>query len=142
LHKHNWEEFKLSDIIGGVDPDGVRFLKLFLIDYTKVFSESVNAGCSKCINNYLEKYKSKFKKMENNSQYILKKKYEGISLNDHSSVMVNNRNITEEYAKELLKTHAAQEIFDKYPATKKETVLEAETNTTTQAPRKEFKKRR
>lgn len=137
MNKHKWEEFNLSDIIGGVDPDGVRFLKLFLIDYTKVFSESVNAGCSKCINNYLEKYKSKFNKMENNSQYKLKEKYNGISLEFGSAIQVYNATITDELATKLLKSYEKELIFDKYPTTKKE----SETETTTQAPRKEFKKR-
>ena len=136
LNKHNWEKFNLSDIIGGVDPDGVRYLKLFLIDYTKVFSESVNASCSKCINNYLEKYKSKLNKMENNSQYKLKEKYNGISLEFGSAIQVYNATITDELAVKLLKSYEKELIFDKYPTTKKET------ETTTQAPRKEFKKRR
>ena len=53
--------------------------------------------------------------MENNSQYRLKEKYNGLSLNDNSSVMVNNRNITDEYAVELLKRFAPETIFDKFP---------------------------
>jgi len=119
-YKYNWEDFNLSDIIGGVTVDGVRYLKLFLIDYTSIFSEVVNPSCSKCLNNYLHKYKTKFKKMESNSQYILKEKYQGIPLNDTSSIMVNNRNITDAYAKELLKRFPVADIFEKYPTEEKQ----------------------
>lgn len=53
--------------------------------------------------------------MENASEYTLKKKYNGISLKFGSSVMVTNINITNEYAKELLKRFSAEHIFDKFP---------------------------
>ena len=64
--------------------------------------------------------------MENTSKYILKKKYEGISLNDTSSVMVNNRNITDEYAQELLLRFKAEEIFEAYPKVEEIIVKDAE----------------
>jgi hypothetical protein len=118
----DWTKIELSNLITGYDSNGVRFLSLFLKEYTQEFSESVNAGCNKCIAEYLTKYKLKFKVMENKSDYILKKKYEGLSLNDHSSVMVNNDNITNDYAKELLKRFSAETIFDVFPKKEKENI--------------------
>lgn len=55
--------------------------------------------------------------MQNNSQYRLKEKYNGIPLNFGSAVLVNNSNLTDEYALELLKNHTV-EIFDKLPKVK------------------------
>lgn len=49
------------------------------------------------------------------SNYKLKEKYQGISLGDNTSVMVNNRNITDAYAKILLKKHKAEDIFEVFP---------------------------
>ena len=125
-YKDIWLNIELSNLITGYDSNGVRFLSQFLQDYTLVFSESVNAGCNKCLSNYLLKYKLKFQVMENTSKYILKKKYEGISLNDTSSVMVNNRNITDEYAQELLLRFKAEEIFEAYPKVEEIIVKDAE----------------
>lgn len=125
-YKNDWLNIELSNLITGYDSDEVRFLSQFLQDYTKVFSESVNAGCNKCISTYLTNYKLKFQQMENTSKYILKNKYEGISLNDTSSVMVNNRNITDEYAIELLKRFDVETIFDVYPNVEDIIVVEPE----------------
>jgi hypothetical protein len=143
--KHNWEDFNLSDIIGGVTVDGVRYLKLFLIDYASIFSEVVNPSCSKCLNNYLHKYKTKFKKMESNSQYKLKNKYNGISLEFGSAIQVFNDTITDELAKKLLKSYDKELIFEKYPLTEntKEEVSEINMQDAEIAStKKAFKKRR
>ena len=53
--------------------------------------------------------------MENNSQYRLKEKYNGLSLKFGSQILVNNRNITDEYALELLERFEAKTIFDIFP---------------------------
>lgn len=124
---NDWINIEISNLITGYDSNGVRFLGQFLKDYTELFSESVNAGCPRCISTYLKKYKLKFTTMENNSKYILKKKYEGISLNDSTSVMVNNNNITDEYAVELLKRFKADEIFEVYPKAKVAETTDTET---------------
>ena len=139
MYKHNWEQYKIEDIVGGVTPDGVRFLKLFLIDYTSIFSEVVNPSCSKCLNTYLQKYKSKIFEMENNSQYRLKEKYNGISLNFGSSIMVNNSNLTNEYALELLERFEAETIFDKFPKEQPKTTVET-TETVSKSKRKRISK--
>lgn len=114
-YKHNWEGYDIEKIIGGTAPDGTRLLKLFLIDYTSMFDEVVNPSCSKCMNNYLSKYKLKIYEMQNNSQYRLKEKYNGLPLSFGSPVLVNNSNLTDEYALELLKNNEAETIFDKFP---------------------------
>lgn len=58
--------------------------------------------------------------MKNNSQYRLKEKYNGIPLNFGSAILVNNSNLTDEYAFELLKRFDKETIFEKFPAVKKE----------------------
>jgi hypothetical protein len=142
MYKYNWEDFKIEDIVGGVAPDGVRFLKLFLTDYTALFSEVVNPGCNKCLANYLQKYKSKIFEMENNSQYRLKEKYNGLSLSFGSSIMVHNGNITNEYAEELLQRFSAETIFDVFPVVEveKQNTFEA-TETPSKSKRKRISKK-
>lgn len=81
--------------------------------------------------------------MENTSEYRLKEKYNGLSLKFGSSVMVHNGNITNEYAKELLKRFSAETIFDKFP--KVEQVVEKEITveaTETATPKQTRKKRK
>ena len=53
--------------------------------------------------------------MQNNSQYRLKEKYNGIPLGFGSAVLVNNSNLTDEYALELLQRFEAETIFDVFP---------------------------
>ena len=138
--KYNWEDFRIEDIIGGVAPDGIRFLKLFLIDYTSLFSEEVNPSCSKCLNNYLQKYKSKKFEMQNTSQYRLKEKYNGIPLGFGSAVLVNNSNLTDDYALELLQRFEAETIFDKFPIVEIQNTVEP-TATVTKSKRKRISKK-
>ena len=133
-YKYNWENYDIEKIIGGVSPDGTRLLKLFLIDYTAMFDEVVNPSCSKCMNNYLSKFKLKIYEMQNNSQYRLKEKYNGIPLNFGSAVLVNNSNLTDEYALELLERFEKETIFDKFPKAK--TILETETKPVFKSKRK------
>ena len=63
--------------------------------------------------------------MENNNdcQYRLLEKYNGISLDINSSVMVNNGNITNEYGAILLKNKGAS-VFSKLPTQKIEVIAE------------------
>lgn len=103
LHKHNWQDYNIDYIIGAKDSDGVRLLQLFLIDYKKEFHvEKVNPSCRRCLNDYLKEYKSKFKIMDSTCKYVLHKKREGIQLGFGSSIFVNNKNITDSYAKKLI----------------------------------------
>ena len=132
--KHNWENYELSNIIGGKSSDGVSLLKLFLQDYSKIFhTTTLNAGCQKCLQDYLTNYKNKINKMENpnTSQYRLKQKYQNIPLEFGSNIFVNNNNITDEYAEKLLERYDAEKIFEVYPTI--EVVEETTEQETTEA---------
>lgn len=131
-HKHNWLDYKIESIVGGKSADGASLLELFLKDYAREFNiTTLNASCKKCLNNYLQNYKSKFRKMDSNCKYILHKKREGIQLEFGSSVFVNNNNITDEYAKKLIRkfekakgaSFCMDYLFSKYP---KEEIKEIE----------------
>lgn len=124
--KHKWEEYSIEYIVSGKTTDNVPLLKLFLIDYSKLFHTStLNPSCSKCLQDYLNNYKNKINKMENpnTSQYRLKEKFNNIPLEFGSNIFVNNNNITDEYAEKLLERYNAEKIFDVYPTedAKKET---------------------
>ena len=138
---HKWETYNLEYIVGGKTSDNVPLLKLFLQDYSKLFhTATLNASCSKCLQDYLNNYKQKINKMENpnTSQYRLKQKYNNLPLEFGSNVFVNNNNITDEYAKILLKRHSAEKIFDVSPTQEEkeeiieETIIEETTETTTE----------
>lgn len=138
---HKWETYNLEYIVGGKTSDNVPLLKLFLQDYSKLFqTTTLNASCSKCLQDYLNNYKQKINKMENpnTSQYRLKQKYNNLPLEFGSNVFVNNNNITDEYAKILLKRHSAEKIFDVYPTQEEKEeiiekiIIEETTETTTE----------
>lgn len=104
-------------VMNGVNSDGVRYLELFLKEYTSVFKEAVNPGCSKCITTYLNKYKMKKSENKNNSGFRLHAKYENIPLEFGSPILVNNQNITEEYAQQLLNRENGKRYFEVIPET-------------------------
>jgi len=111
-------DFKAMDInaiTSGVNSDGIRYLELFLKEYTSIFNETVNPSCSKCLNAYLNKYKLHFMKHENKSGYVLHLKYENMPLEFGSQVLVNNGNITKEYAKKLLSQPDGKRFFEAIP---------------------------
>lgn len=118
---HNWIDLKTEEVLTGRNSEGVRYLGLFLRDYKEAFNvETVNAQCSSCIKAYLKKFKNQIPMSTTDKKaFVLKKKYEGIALEPGSSVRVNNRNITPEYAAQLLKNHDADTIFASYPDKKK-----------------------
>lgn len=120
--KHKWENLRVSTIISGKTADGTSLLKLFLIDYTKLFKVKVNPSCPKCINNYHTNYKLKLHEMDNNCDYKLKKMYAGIPLQFGSSTFLTNTNLTNELAEILIANRKskkpnfkASDIFEKYP---------------------------
>lgn len=132
----NWENQSIENIIGGKTPDNVPLLKLFLTDYSAKFNQSnLNASCHNCIKEYHDKWINSIKEMENTCQYRLLKKFEGITLGFGSSVCINNGNITDELAEQLLATRGAH-LFASIP-TKKETIVEP----TTDAPEPKRKRR-
>lgn len=151
-HKHNWLEYDIESIIGGKSSDGVPLLQLFLKDYAKEFnSTTLNASCKRCINDYLQKYKSKITIMDSNCKYVLHKKREGIPLKFGSNIRVNNRNITDEYAKELISkfektlgdAFKLDYLFSKYPKEEPKNIeVKAEKVITEEVKEKPVKKTR
>jgi hypothetical protein len=97
---------------------GVRYLEFFLKEYTAIFKETVNPGCNRCLNKYLTKYKKHFKQMGNKCKYRLHARYENIPLEFGSPILVNNANITDEYAKVLLQKPNGSRYFDVMPEPK------------------------
>lgn len=144
-----WHKIDIGQIIGGVAPDGSPLLKHFLIDYKKEFSvQVVNASCHKCINEYRHEFVKKYGDMENNSQYRLHKKREGLQLEFGSSIFVTNKNITDDYAEKLIKRFSdikpdfeLSYLFSQFPETKIE-IAETETTQEVVVEKKPRKKRK
>jgi len=111
----DFKTMNIDAITSGVNGDGIRYLQLFLQEYTSIFNETVNPGCNKCLNTYLNKYKLHFMKQENISGYVLHLKYENIPLEFGSPILVNNGNITKEYAKKLLSQPDGERYFEVIP---------------------------
>ena len=118
-----------EQIIGGKSPDGVRYLQLFLKDYTELFNvENVCASCNNAIAEYHQKYKSKVMENNNDCQYRLLEKYNGIQLDTSCSTFVNNGNITDEYGAILFKNRGGA-IFSKMPTQKNNEIIAEEKET-------------
>lgn len=79
--------------------------------------------------------------MENQSNYRLKEKYNGLPLEFGSSIYVTNANITDAYAKKLLKNYKAESIFDVFPKEEINVVVETATETKVRAPRRATSKK-
>lgn len=110
-----WEDMNIEQIIGGVTPDGTRYLKLFLIDYKNIFkNESVCASCQTKLSGYLKKYTIKMKSKDNTCQWRLKEKYNGIQLEPCSSVFLTNATLNDELAQRLFDLRGAKP-FDRIP---------------------------
>src|SRR5690625_4628739 len=110
----DWSKIDRVTVFKGFDENGNRYLTEFLKDYHTLYGGSPNAGCGKCLNSYYDKMITK--KNTTMSKYRLKKKYDGISLGFGSNVIVSNRNMTDEKAKQLIATHPrGKELFDKLP---------------------------
>lgn len=112
-----WDNLSNDEIINGKNADGVSYLGLFLNDYTIRFkpTEPIYAGCRRCLNDYIYKYKN-FKDMEvTNSSYKLKLMFEGITLFG-TGLVITNKNLTDKIAKKLLAEHPhGKELFDFIP---------------------------
>ena len=113
----NWSELTTEQIIGGITPDGIRYLKLFLQDYSRTFNvDNLTASCNSCIADYHKKYTIKMNEKANNSNFRLLEKYNGIQLEPCSSIFVNNGNITDEWGQILLEKKGAH-LFSRVPET-------------------------
>lgn len=115
----DFKNMDVSTIATGVSGSGVRYLETFLQEYTALTGETVNPGCNKCLTSYLTKYK-KLMATENKSGYRLHAKWENIPLEFGSPILVNNDNITKEYAQQLLDQPDGQRYFAEMPAKKAE----------------------
>jgi hypothetical protein len=144
----DWTKIDTSTIVGGVAPDGSSYLKTFLIDYkTEFHVEKVNPNCGKCLKEYHMDFIKKYGNMENQSKYRLHKKREGLQLGFGSSIFVNNKNITDDYAEKLIKKYTKLKpdftldyLFSHYPkAVEKIEVIEEITEAT---PVKKTRKKR
>ena len=124
-----WHNMNINTIIGGVAPDGVLFLKYFLIDYKKEFHvENVNPSCQTCLRNYHNEFIKKYKVMSTDCKYRLRKKREGIVVPFSDGMRVNNNTLTNEIALKLLTKWENDYLFDIYP--KDEVIVEEKQITT------------
>lgn len=105
----------IATVTRGIAGSGERYLELFLKEYVSLFKEKVNPSCPKCLTEYLNRYKNHFKTMANTSQYRLHAKYENIPLEFGSPILVNNGNITDEYAQKLLEHKNGERYFALMP---------------------------
>lgn len=108
----------LNTVAHGKTGGGVRYLELFLKEYTAIFKEKVNPGCNRCLDTYFTKYKNHLKQMANKCKYRLHARYENIPLEFGSPILVNNTNITDEYAQILLQKPNGRRYFDVMPEPK------------------------
>ncbi|MGV3459914.1 MAG: hypothetical protein ACO1N9_05595 [Flavobacterium sp.] len=108
----------LNTVAHGKTGGGVRYLEIFLKEYTAIVKEKVNPGCNRCLDTYLTKYKNHLKQMANKCKYRLHARYENIPLEFGSPILVNNSNITDEYAQILLQKPNGKRYFDVLPAIK------------------------
>lgn len=120
----DWTLIDKVTIFKGNDEDGNRYLSSFLQDYTKLYPNAEpQAGCNKCLETYYDKFIKKYKEMGNkldtDSGYILKAKYQNIPLAFGSPILVNNSNITKEYAEILLKQVGGESLFEVIPTKNK-----------------------
>ena len=107
-----------STLTRSITGEGVRYLELFLKEYTSLFPGPVNPSCPKCLTQYLAKYKNYYNTMANTSLYRLHAKYENIPLEFGSPILVNNGNITTQYALTLLKQPGGERFFAQLPPVK------------------------
>lgn len=114
----DFENLDTNAVLRSVTSDGVRYLELFLKEYSRTTGtpeNKLNAGCTNCISEYLKNYKLIRGKMAETKNYRLKTKYNGIALKFGSHIFVTNENINDEYAKILLERFKAEDIFEVYP---------------------------
>jgi len=150
LHRHNWIDIGIESILTNKDGEGVRYLQHFLKDYTTLTGAHVNAGCNKCIAKYYNNYVNLISDMENDCNYKLHKKREGLPLAFGSNIRVTNRNLTDDYAKKLIKRYQDVKkdfdisyLFSKFPVQEVEVkeVQEVEVKETEKPKRKRKSKK-
>lgn len=114
----DWQKYTAVEVLKNKDENGNRLLSEFARDYKQIFNSEICPNCND-FNLKFQKFIKTIQEMKNknqNSGYILKKMYENIPLEFGSAIYVNNKNITDEYAKKLLKNHPRkEELFDHIP---------------------------
>ena len=106
----------IATLTQSVTGKGVPYLELFLKEYTSLFGGPVNPSCPKCLTAYLTNYQNHFKAMQNTCDYKLHKKYENMPLQFGSPILVNNSNMTNEYAETLLEQPNGMRFFAEIPS--------------------------
>ncbi|KOS06995.1 hypothetical protein AM493_13860 [Flavobacterium akiainvivens] len=105
----------IATLTRSITGGGERYLTLFLREYTTLFPGTVNPACPKCLAQYLTRYKQHYNAMANTSHYRLHAKYENIPLEFGSPILVNNANMTDEYAQKLLSRPGGERLFAQIP---------------------------
>lgn len=116
--KMDFTTMDIATVSRSITVSGEPYLELFLKEYTSIFKEKVNPSCPKCLTRYLNRYKNHFNAMTNTCNYRLHAKYENIPLEFGSPILVNNGNITDEYALKLLEHNNGQRYFSQRPKVK------------------------
>ena len=128
-----WSEMQFSAILGGVSPEGVKYLKLFLQDVVNILHiKQPNASCNKCLLDYHNQFIALEKpKIMTESKYKLLAKREGVQLEFGSQIHVTNENLTDDYAKiliksfkELNKDFKMEDLFEVYPIKEEKEIKE------------------
>lgn len=114
-----WHKYQPDTVFFGSDENGVRFLPEFLQDYQNTFNEIPEAGCHKCLKRYFtrltQKQESEMK--TGNSQFRLKKMFDGIQANFGSNKFFRNSTLTDQEAILLLDKHPhGAKLFDIIPS--------------------------
>jgi len=120
--QENWLDIGKAAIFRDKSKGGYLFL--FLKDYQEHFGGSLYPSCNKCLNKYWENYTKSLLIMEEKKHhgYVLKLKYNGISLRGYTDSF-RNGDLTEEQAERLLREHPhGAELFDEIPKKKKRVV--------------------
>lgn len=124
-----WNNYT-ADQVRTQSKDGVRLALLFNEDFKKKFNRNVCLTCTADFADDFKKYLMATSEKKENPKYLLKKKYDGISLG-FGKGRVFNATITEKEAKELAKNHAkGKELFEIFteaePKEKKQSVKSTE----------------
>ena len=100
-------------------------LTQFLKEYKQEFGGTIHPSCMMCLNGYWNNYINSFKmSVENNCDYELHKKYNGIQTK-FGGAPIRNSTLTNEIALDLLKNHPrGEKLFIKLPKIEDIEVLE------------------
>lgn len=108
----NWLELSNDTIKRGLDSDNNRYLTFFCNDYLSIFNVDIknNIGCGKCIDDYINKYKSYLKSKDMNEELKQKPKTvlflkDNFSPREIAGRVVDNNTLTNEDVLYVLEKH-------------------------------------